>query len=252
MTLEAYGDFAWVYDGALGEPFADAARSTLERLITEYVGNERGDALDLACGSGLSTRMLRNLGFTPVGLDASLSMLSLAASRVERLVGGDLRHLPLRGQFRVVTCLYDSLNHMLETADLDAAMSEVASLLARDGIFVFDMNQPEVYAILWDSEEPFHHRTRERSLTMETSYDAALALATAEISGSVVTANGIQAFHERRRQRAWQFDEIADAVWKAGLTIDVRIDFDPFDQARDSGVGIKWLMGATHRADSMA
>lgn len=247
MNLEAYGDFAWVYDEALGEPFAGAARSTLERVITGYLGDERGTALDLACGSGLSAAMLRDLGFVPVGVDASLPMLSLASKRVSRLVAGDLRQLPLRGQFPLVSCLYDSLNHMLDEADLGAAMAGVAGLLADRGIFVFDMNQPEVYSVLWDSEEPFRHRGRDRSLSMRTSFDSGSSIATAEITGTIDGAGGTETFQETRRQRAWQFDEIADALWDAGLRIDVRIDFDPFEQAGESGVGIKWLMGAIRR-----
>ncbi|MBW3670698.1 MAG: class I SAM-dependent methyltransferase [Acidobacteria bacterium] len=247
MNLEAYGEFAWVYDAALGEPFAQAARSTLERVITGYLGDVRGPALDLACGSGLSTRMLTELGFRAVGLDASLSMLSIASSRAERLVAGDIRKIPLRGPYPLVTCLYDSLNHMLTVPDLHGAMMEVAAILAADGIFVFDMNQPEVYSALWDAEEPFRHRDGSRSLTMKTSFDAASAIATAEIRGSIEAAEGEAfIFLETRRQRAWDFEEIADAVMSAGLRIDVRVDFDPFGQSGDSGLGVKWLLAATH------
>ncbi len=246
MSLEAYGGFAWLYDGALGQPFADAARSTLEQIITGYLGDQRGDALDLACGSGLSTSLLHDLGFTAFGLDASLSMLSIASSRANRLVAGDLRQLPLRTSFALVTCLYDSLNHMLEEADLEAAMRSVAEVMTPDGLFVFDMNQPEVYAALWDSKEPFDHRTRNQSLSMRTSFDAASAIAVAEISGSVEEARGRVRIRETRRQRAWTFSEISRAVVDAGLQIDSRIDFDPFEQSQDSGIGIKWLMAATH------
>lgn len=248
MNLEAYEEFAWVYDAALGEPFAHAARSTIEKVITGYLGDARGPALDLACGSGLSTRMLSELGFRPVGLDASVSMLSIASSRAGLLVAGDIRKLPLRGPFPLVTCLYDSLNHMLNVPDLQDAMMEAAAMLAKDGVFVFDINQPEVYSVLWDSDEPFRHRDGSQSLTMQTSFDAASGIARAEIAGSIDAADGDAfTFVETRRQRAWQFEEIADAVINAGLRIDLRVDFDPFGQARDSGVGIKWLLAATHR-----
>lgn len=246
MIREAYGHFAWVYDGALGRPFARATRPTLEKIIVRYLDERRGPALDLACGTGLSTQFLSGLGFEPFGIDASLPMLTLARHRSLRVAAADVRALPLRRRFSLVTCLYDSLNHMLELDDLEDSMREASLVLSDDGLFLFDVNQPEVYAALWDSEEPFRHDDQSRSLTMYTSYDSATGMATAMIEGRAEGAQGPFRFEETRRQRAWRFDEIAGAVARAGLRIDSRVDFDPFGQSRDSGLGIKWLIAVCH------
>lgn len=248
MGSEAYGDFAWVYDGPLGRPFADATRPEIENTIRRYLGDRRGDALDLACGTGLSTRILSRLGFHPTGIDASLSMLAQARSRDRRFVAADIRSLPVTKRFALVTCFYDSLNHMLAPGDLEQAMREIARVLDEGGLFLFDVNQPGVYSAIWDSPEPFEHRDDSRTLEMRTTFDASTAIATASISGTFTTARGQFRFREVRRQRAWTCGEIEAAIHAAGLRVETRIDFDPFDQSRDSGIGIKWLFAARPRA----
>ncbi|MDX1584454.1 MAG: class I SAM-dependent methyltransferase [Thermoanaerobaculia bacterium] len=244
MGSEAYGDFAWVYDGPLGKPYAEATRIEIESTVERYLGMKRGPALDLACGTGLSTRLLHRIGFDPVGLDASLSMLAQAKLRNDKLLGADLRALPLGKRFLLVTCLYDSLNHLLEVSDVEQTMAEIARVLDPNGLFLFDINQPSVYPAIWDTAAPFEHREGTTRLQMRTAFDSTTRIATASITGTFSTVLGDFRFSEVRRQRAWRYEEIARAALSAGLRIRSRVDFDPFDQARDSGIGIKWLIAA--------
>lgn len=246
-SSEAYGHFAWVYDGPLGQPFAEATAPSIERIVRGTLGSMVGPALDLACGTGMSCKLLREMGFEPIGVDASMSMLGQARGRAASLVCGDLRRLPVAGRFRLVTCLYDSLNHMLEPGDLAAAAREVASVLAPGGLFVFDVNQPEVYEAVWDSDEPFTFEDDQRSMLMRTSFDRESRIATAVIEGSVGRGRRRFRFVETRRQRAWTFEELGEALDAAGLRVDVRLDYDPFEQSAGSGIGIKWLIAALRR-----
>ena len=61
----------------------------LPKLLKES-GTIGGDALDHGCGSGKSTRFLKELGFRTVGVDQSLTMLTLAR---ESDPSGDYRHV---------------------------------------------------------------------------------------------------------------------------------------------------------------
>jgi SAM-dependent methyltransferase len=241
LSSEAYGDFAWIYDAALGLPFSAAAAPYLERVISSQPQLRRFRSLDLACGTGLGTDLLARNHFSPTGVDGSLPMLRQARARHLRVVCGDLRALPFRGEFGWITCLYDSLNHILSERDLLRVFEEVRSLLAPGGLFLFDVNQPEVYELIWRSTDSFQFRDDVVSLEMRTSFSRRKRIGTAWIRGSASRDGRRIEVEEVRRQRAWSCGEIEGSLERSGLVIEERTDFDPFEQAGDTGLGIKWL-----------
>jgi SAM-dependent methyltransferase len=99
--------------------------------------------LDVACGSGSS--FLPLLGrYDVTACDVSAAMLDQARRRLDgrdaRLLEHDMRALPELGEFDLVLCLDDALNHLLDPHDLRAALAGIARNLARDGVAVFDVN----------------------------------------------------------------------------------------------------------------
>ena len=114
-------------------------------------------ALDVACGTGSSTEPLLDHGFEVTGVDGSDGMLDLARERLgdratfHRM---DMRELPAPGRLRPVTCLDDSVNHLLTAADLRAALQGMARNLAPGGLIVFDLNTLRtlrtVFSAEWD------------------------------------------------------------------------------------------------------
>jgi hypothetical protein len=56
-----------------------------------------------------------------------------------------MRALPALGQFDLVTCLDDALNHLLTEAELLAALSGVRRNLAPGGVAVWDVNTLAAY-----------------------------------------------------------------------------------------------------------
>lgn len=99
--------------------------------------------LDVACGSGHSIIPWLARGYTVTGCDGSAAMLSLAAERSDgraTLELVDLRATPVLGAFDLVTCLNDSLNHLLHERDLRAALRGMSANLASGGLIAFDLN----------------------------------------------------------------------------------------------------------------
>ena len=166
---EAYGAFAYAYDKALGERFFKAVRRLLEDLEREYPTPKRTH-LDVACGSGLAVQYFRKRGWKSVGIDASMEMLRVARSRSPRVVGADFRALPFRSKFARVTCLYDSLNHLLDRDDLVAAFRAIRGVMDHDSLLLFDMNHPEIYPEVWGIAEPFVAEGADYRLEIATSY----------------------------------------------------------------------------------
>jgi SAM-dependent methyltransferase len=229
---ESYDSFAYAYDAALGLRFFRAVQPLLIESL-EQRPPARRTHLDLACGTGLAVDFFSGRGFQSFGLDASLPMLHVARGRARRLIGGDMRALPLRGTFARVTCLYDSLNHLRNWNDLAAAFRGVARILDADGLFLFDVNDPEIYPAVWGTEEPFAAEGADYSLEIATTFRARDGMAQALVRGWGTLPNGERvSIRERRRQRAYTAREIHDALAAAGLAaVEVR-EFDPYRERR--------------------
>ncbi|GAA2275445.1 hypothetical protein GCM10010149_17740 [Nonomuraea roseoviolacea subsp. roseoviolacea] len=65
------------------------------RVLTELLGRGEGTCLEVGCGTGVHAAVLRDLGWTPVGVDLSAGMLRHARPRLP-VVRGDAARLPFR------------------------------------------------------------------------------------------------------------------------------------------------------------
>ena len=224
---EAYGAFAYAFDRALGERFFRAMRPVLDNLLASHPASKRTH-LDLACGTGLALEYFRMRGWTSTGIDASLPMLRRARIRSSRLAAGDLRALPLRGRFARITCLYDSLNHLLDRNELVAAFRTMRALMDENSLLLFDMNHPDIYPVVWGTADPFISAGADYVLQMHTTYRARERIGRAMCTGWATIGGERVKIREQHRQRAYTEREIAAALDAAGLTpIDV-MDFDPY------------------------
>lgn len=229
---EAYGAFAYAYDKALGERFFRSVRRILDEMLARYPTPMRSH-LDLACGTGLAVEHFRKMGWRSTGVDASLEMLSMAGSRVPRRVAADFRALPLRGTFARITCLYDSLNHLLDANDLVAAFRSVRSVMSEDSLFLFDMNHPDIYPAVWGMAEPFVANGKDFHLEIGTTYRSREKIGRATVRGWAEAGGQRVKIQEQHRQRAYSEREILAALDQARLApVDVR-EFDPYEE-RDS------------------
>jgi len=118
-----------------------AARAEVAGLVARGVG---GPVLDLGCGSGRHLLALRERGLDAVGLDRSRALLERApACLAGRLARGDFRALPLRARsFRSVLSLFSSFGYF-DDAGNARVLSEIARVLAPDGLTVLDLMNPE-------------------------------------------------------------------------------------------------------------
>jgi len=165
-----YHDYAPFYDGSGQLRFAVLMGQYLRELLERHpVAGRR--ALDVACGTGTLALLLADDGWDVTGLDSSAAMLEQAVAKAESMdtfdhvafVQGDMRGLlnnderpatnderapidttssfVLRpSSFDLVTCVYDSLNYLLDERDLVACFMGMARVLAPGGLLVADMN----------------------------------------------------------------------------------------------------------------
>lgn len=231
MSDESYGAFAYAYDQALGERFFRSLRRVLTRLLQKFPPPEKTH-LDLACGSGLAVEYFRQLGFSSTGVDLSIPMLAVAARRMPKRVAGDICRLPIRGSFGVVTCFYDSLNHLSEPAALLAAFTGARRVMGPRSIFLFDMNDPEIYPAVWGLDDPFIAQGKDFRLVMATRFNAKTRIAHADIRGWAIRDGKRVDIREEHRQRAYTREQIVKALGAAGLEPLEISGFDPYGESR--------------------
>ncbi len=232
MKSEAYGTFAYAYDQALGERFFRAMRRLLTRVLARYPANERTH-LDLACGTALAVEFFSKRGYRSLGVDLSLPMLQIGRRRAAHLIAADMRALPFLSKFARITCLYDSLNHLKSGKDLAAVFRAAADVLNDDGLFLFDVNHPDIYPAIWGNEAPFIADGSDFHLQMATKFRRGDRIAQAIVTGWATVAGKRVRIHEKREQRAFSEREIIDALGSAGLVPSEVTKFDPYAEGKN-------------------
>ena len=146
ITLTAPADpyerLAPAYHLLSSEPVYEVWLDNLLRAVAG-AGIDVGSVLDVACGTGSSALPMVRRGLAVTATDRSPAMLAIAGTRLgpeTPLVAADMCELPRLGEFDLVTCLDDSLNHLLSLDQLEAALCRMHDNLAPRGGLLFDLN----------------------------------------------------------------------------------------------------------------
>jgi len=124
----------------------------LPEIIFEFV--EKGRAIDFGCGTGRSTRFLKNLGFDAVGIDISPDMIEKARefdpTGTYLLNDKDQLNEIADGQFDLVLSVFtfDNIPGKEERIKL---LSELGKKLSHSGVMVLLDSTPELYVNDWAS-----------------------------------------------------------------------------------------------------
>lgn len=145
---------ASVYDAIMSEiEYEGWAEFVLSFLRSE--GYTPDNVLDLACGTGNSTRPFVEAGLKVTGLDLSRDMLGVAQRKLPEVtfVQGSLTDFQLPEKFDLITCMFDSINNLLTHEDMLACLIQVKKHLSEDGWFVADVNTRAGLRDLWEGGE---------------------------------------------------------------------------------------------------
>ncbi len=148
--MACYDDFAWFYNRYWSGEFHSAAFPILERVWLRRLP-PGAHILDVCCGTGSLAALLGARGFRVTGLDISREMLVYARANAPAaefsVADAASFHLPAACDAAVST--FDSLNHLLEPAALEAAFHNIAAALRPGGLLAFDMLLEEGYQTRW-------------------------------------------------------------------------------------------------------
>jgi SAM-dependent methyltransferase len=153
--FEPYTFLARFYDSMSGREGFKLYAPAYEELMAR-LGLGLGKALDAACGTGLWTHRLAELGWTVIGVNRSLAMLREAGRRCRglevSLLCQDILELSFEGRFDLVTCTYDSLNYLPQDRDLVCALGRLAQALKPGGVAIFDTNTTRALRDRWATQ----------------------------------------------------------------------------------------------------
>jgi SAM-dependent methyltransferase len=146
-ATRAYAVLAPAYDLLTAEYAYGPWLTAIERVAREH-GLRGHRLLDVGCGTGKSVLPLLERGFEVTACDISPEMVALArqkAGRRARVHVADMRDLPVFGEFDLITCIDDAINHLLSPDEVADALASMRENLAPDGLLVFDVNTLAAY-----------------------------------------------------------------------------------------------------------
>ena len=154
VFCKVYNEFGWnYYPEAFGQQL-------LKWLRQENLKPRK--AMDLACGTGILCRILKDAGIETSGMDFSSGMIDIARRENPDIAFcvADMITFRPEARFDLVTCTGDAINHIAELSNVEMIFQNVYAYLAPGGHFVFDiLNENEV-----STSEPFEMPWEEDSL----------------------------------------------------------------------------------------
>lgn len=169
--------------------------------------------MDLACGTGTLLKRLRRAGWNSVGADLSPSMLHTGtrAGPAFPAVAADMRALPFVDCFNYVTCLFDSINFLLEDQGLCGAFEQIAGALMNGGVFYFDAVTERMVTQHFEGQEWVENNGR-FTTRWSSKYCRKTGIVETRIRVNRVPLGIV-------RERIYTENQIADAVENAGLSL---------------------------------
>jgi SAM-dependent methyltransferase len=206
------------YDAAMKDRTETA--SYIRRLIRQHNPKAR-TLLELACGTGAILKILGK-SYDVAGLDLSPQMLSIARKKLPhvRFYRKDMVSFDLGKRFDVVTCVFDSINHVLKFTDWQKIFRNARSHLEPDGLFLFDMNTEAklerlIKAPIWVNEFG-------RNLELIDITDAGRGIANWNIRVfEHQNGNQYRLFEEDLKQISFPVEQITAALTKQFSTVKV-------------------------------
>ena len=220
-ATRAYAVLAPAYDLLTAEYAYEPWLTAIERHAREH-GLAGHRLLDVGCGTGKSFLPLLERGFAVTACDISPEMVELARHKVgpmAELHVADMRRLPVFGEFDLITCIDDAINHLLTLGEVADALHGMYDNLAPGGIVVFDANTFAAYrqvpdVVVEDEDRLLRWRGGLAELE-EPGGEAEVVIDVFAREGDGLWRRSLS----RQRHRHHPIDELCDLVEEAGLEL---------------------------------
>lgn len=249
--MDAYTDFAEVYDIFMDEtPYEAWCQFLVQRIETygisqtgkakDTLQSERNLVLDLGCGTGKLTELLAARGYDMIGVDSSEGMLAAATKRSQEAGSTtlyllqDMRELELYSTVGTVISVCDSLNYLLEEEEVINTFRLVNNYLYPGGIFLFDFNTVYKYKTVI-GESTIAENREDCSFIWENYYQEENQINEYDLTIFVrenTEEEHFRRFSETHYQRGYTLEQMQRFVESAGMKVEKVWDADTHGEAR--------------------
>ena len=222
--MEAYTDFAKIYDALTFDVDYDAWCDRLEQLF-EYLPQKPEIICELGCGTGSITSRLAKRGYSMIGIDLSEEMLNIAREKCEGenvlLLNQDMTDFELYGTVNVFICTLDSVNYLTEDGDFERMLKLCRLYLNTGGLLIFDINtEYKIKNIL--APETFVYETDDCFYTWQSELDGNLC--DYYLTFFVKHGDIYNRFDEVHTERVYTDSEISENLSEFGFELIGRYD----------------------------
>jgi ubiquinone/menaquinone biosynthesis C-methylase UbiE len=111
----------------------------IQNLIIKYLETGGNTLLDVACGTGLHLKHLKD-DFSCTGVDASKAMLKIARKNAKGVTfkEADMKTLKLGKQFDAITCLLSSIGYVRNYSNLERTIRNFSKHLKKGGVTLIE------------------------------------------------------------------------------------------------------------------
>ncbi len=217
--MQSYGKFAKLYDRLMQDVPYEQIADKIDAVIQEHsVKNKL--VLDLACGTGILTGLLKEKGYDMIGVDLSPEMLQIAKEKHPDILflNQAMDSFELFGTVGAIVCSLDSFNYLTEDGALERAFHLCNNYLEPGGLLIFDINTEYKFehvlndnVFAFDDEDVFY--------TWENAYFPEEKLCDFYLTFFEKTGEFYTRFDEVHTERSYSDEEIKKMLTSNGFSI---------------------------------
>jgi SAM-dependent methyltransferase len=236
--MEPYTDIAPVYDYLLRHVDYQEWYEYI-RSIMNYRVEKPELILELGCGTGRFGSKFSNDGYTIFGIDRSINMLRVAKTRAFlnfRILCADITRFYLAKKMDFIFSVHDTVNYLLEPADIVNMFRCVREIMHDGSVFMFDITTEHNIYENFDGKVS-RYPLRNGYVEWGNSYDARARLVNSTLR---FNRNG-SISEEVHLQRIYTVDGMKDLIEKSGFMIlDIFGDYT-VDPPRDNTIMVNFI-----------
>lgn len=129
----------------------------IQNLIMKYLETGGNTLLDVACGTGLHLKHLKD-DFSCTGIDASKAMLKIARKNAKGVTfkEADMKTMKLDKQFDVITCLLSSIGYAKINSNLEKTIQNFSKHLKKGGLALIEPSHANSFYVKGEPRITIH------------------------------------------------------------------------------------------------